>query len=109
MAWKLLPGLLALAGELVSGVRGHGPPEGSLSKPEEASLGPPLGLCFPKTEHFFPSRKKFPIPSALSCGFFLVPDTSPLYLTSPMPTPRPPELAPWPGGPPGVAVSECPS
>lgn len=38
---------------------------------------------FPKnTECFFLSRKKFPIPSALSCGFFFVADTSFLYWAS---------------------------
>lgn len=42
-------------------------------------------LFSPKQRIFFSPRKKFPIPSALSCDFSLVQDTSPLYLASPLP------------------------
>lgn len=83
-AWKLLPGLPVLAEGLGSGMRGQGPPKGSLSKPKDKASGEDLhsASIFRKQRIFFPSRKKFPIPSALSHDVSLVPDTSSPYLHS---------------------------
>lgn len=82
--WKLLPGLPVLAGELGSGVKSRDPPAGSLSRPENDAPGEDIYSASVSQQQkiFFPSRKTFPIPSALSCDFSFVLDTSSSYLPS---------------------------
>ena len=69
---------------------GAGIRRGAVAHQKGACQGLRRLLFPPKQRIFFSPRKKFPIPSVLSCGFSLVRDTSPLYLASPLPCTHPP-------------------